>query len=57
MEMIFINTENTKTSKPNEFVLSFLQSKEVKKLEQACCSSKLFYLLHVGKYKMAAQEQ
>ena len=49
MEAIFINTENSKTSKPNEFVLSFLQSKEVKKLEQACCSSKLFLFTSCGK--------
>ena len=48
METKFMNTENSKTNEPHKFVLNLSQRLD---LASSCCSSKLIYLLHLGKCK------
>ena len=57
MEMIFMNTESSKTNEPHQFVFNLSQRLDLKSLGLAYCSSKFDYLLHVKKYKKTVQEQ
>ena len=51
MEMIFMNTENSK------FVLNMPQSLNLKSSKKTCCPSKLIYLSHLEKYKKTVEKQ
>ena len=57
MEMIFMNTESSKTNEPHQFVFNLSQRLDLKSLGLAYCCSKFNYLLHVKKYKKTVQEQ
>ena len=47
MEIIFLDTRNSKMNEPHKFVLKM----RLKKFKQTCCSSKRIYLLHLGKLR------
>ena len=55
MEMIFTNTENNKPSETQKFGPNLLQRLNLRSSNKTCFSSKLFYLLHMEKYKTTVQ--
>ena len=55
MDTIFINAENSKTTEPKKIFSQVITKIGLKKLEEIVCSTKLFYRLHLDKYKTTIQ--
>ena len=57
MEMIFRNTENSKTDEPHKFIANLSQSLDLRSLKKQVALQNLSIFVHLEKYKITVQKQ